>query len=77
MVALECLFIAGERYDKGGHIARRLSERFTVNELTVDEQPDWLQRLYWARNDAVYEGRSPTTSTWIAWPSSATTSCGT
>jgi hypothetical protein len=22
------------------------------------EQRDWLQRLYWARNDAVYEGRN-------------------
>jgi hypothetical protein len=57
MVALECLFIAGERTHKGKHIAQRLTDRFKVNELTADEQRDWLEQLYSARNAAVHEGR--------------------
>lgn len=59
MIALECLFVAGrrERGKKGDLIAERLSERFKLNEMTVDEQAAWLADLYQRRNDAVHEGR--------------------
>jgi hypothetical protein len=58
MVALECLFVAGiQERQKGALIAERASERFRLNEMTVDEQKDWLERLYRGRNAAVHEGR--------------------
>jgi hypothetical protein len=58
MVALECLFVENrrERY-KGTLIAKRLSERFKLRELTAEQQIEWLKRLYAARNEAIHEGR--------------------
>jgi hypothetical protein len=58
MIALEALFIEGQNErSKGAHIAERLTARFKLNELTHDEQVNWLSRLYRGRNDAVHEGR--------------------
>jgi hypothetical protein len=59
MVALECLFVAGMREpgQKGARIAARLSKRFTLNEMTEEEQVEWLEGLYKARNASVHEGR--------------------
>jgi hypothetical protein len=59
MVALECLFVQGmsERGRKGALIAERLTERFSLREMTQADLDAWLRRLYVARNDAVHEGR--------------------
>jgi hypothetical protein len=58
MVALECLFVAGQSESrKGALIWERLTARFRMRELTGREQADWLLRLYRARNQAVHEGR--------------------
>jgi hypothetical protein len=58
MVALESLFILGRTEPtKGALIAKRLTERFSVREMTVAGQERWLKDLYAARNDAVHEGR--------------------
>lgn len=58
MVSLECLFVPGRaEKEKGAAIARRLTERFRLREMTEEEQVAWLAELYRARNDAVHEGR--------------------
>lgn len=56
MVALESLFIAGERH-KGDLIAKRLTARFHLKGETESDQIAWLSRLYQDRNKAAHEGR--------------------
>ena len=59
MVALECLFIKDRtESNKGDLIAKRLTDRFRLREMSKAEQVQWLTDLYKARNDAVHEGRA-------------------
>jgi hypothetical protein len=58
MVALESLFLDGERHDKGRFIAERLTQRYRYrqHDLTEADQIDWLWGLYRIRNEAAHEG---------------------
>jgi hypothetical protein len=42
---------------KGENIAREVTERWTLREMTKEEQREWLAELYQRRNDAAREGR--------------------
>ena len=59
MVALESLFLDGERHDKGRFIAERLTLRYRYRhqDLTEEDQIEWLRGLYRIRNEAAHEGR--------------------
>ena len=58
MVALESLFVEGQNVRKKGKaIAEALTERVVLNQLTTDQQRDWLSDIYQRRNEAVHEGR--------------------
>jgi hypothetical protein len=59
MVALESLFLEGSkvRHNKGHEIAKQVTKRLLLRDMTQGEQETWMRGLYQRRNDAVHEGR--------------------
>lgn len=56
MVSLEALFVPRRGSNKGATIAREVSARWNVSEMSAEDTATWLQDLYGRRSDAVHEG---------------------
>lgn len=59
MVALETLLVKDRHVQqKGKTIARAVTARWQLKDISAQEQEDWLVDLYRRRNDAAHAGRS-------------------